>query len=70
LTVAQLEEGFVVANTYLHAAERKLQGLCAACGAGRIIALIPGRFDPDDQRACPTCAGRGHVVKELILRLV
>jgi hypothetical protein len=61
MVTKQLEEGYVAANTYLHAAERRLQGLCAVCGAGKIIRLVPGRFDPADDRACPVCAGDGGV---------
>ena len=57
MVTLQLEEGFVSTNGYVHAARRRLSGLCAVCGAGTIIRLIPGRFDPDDQRACPECAG-------------
>jgi hypothetical protein len=55
----QLEEGFVAENPYLHAARRNLDGLCAACGAGIIVQVVPGRFDPDDQRACPSCSQIG-----------
>jgi rRNA maturation protein Nop10 len=66
----QLEEGFVTSNGVLHAAERRLQGLCAVCGAGKIIQLVPGRFDPDDQRACPVCAGRAIKVQPAGLRLI
>lgn len=65
----RLEEGFVTANGVLHAAERKLHGLCAICGAGKIIQLIPGRFDPEDHRACRACKGLA-AVDEAALRLV
>jgi hypothetical protein len=70
MVAKQLEEGFVSSNGVLHAAERRLQGLCAVCGAGKIIQLIPGRFDPDDQRACPVCAGRSITVEGVKLRAI
>jgi hypothetical protein len=70
MVATQLEEGFVISNLYLHAAERTLDGLCAFCGAGRIVQQVPGRFNPHDGRACPTCAGYGTASNELTLRLV
>jgi rRNA maturation protein Nop10 len=71
LTVCtRLEEGFVISNGYLHAAERTLEGLCAFCGAGKIVTLVPGRFNPDDRRACPICAGFGAAPDAVIFRLV
>jgi hypothetical protein len=66
MTVAtQLEKGFVSSSRYLHAAERILDGLDAFCGAGKIIQLVPGRFDPKDRDACPSCAGYGGVAGDL-----
>jgi hypothetical protein len=71
LTVArQFQEGFVTANGVLHAAQRTLDGLCAVCGAGRILQLLPGRFDPEDRRACPECAGLEESAPVIDLRLV
>jgi hypothetical protein len=70
MVVKQLEEGFVLANSSVHAAERDLEGLRAICGAGRIVQMIPGYFDPEDQRACPACAGLGAATREPTLRLV
>jgi hypothetical protein len=70
MVVKQLEEGFVLDNTSLHAAERDLDGLRAMCGAGRIVQLIPGYFDPDDQRACLACSGRSAATVDVDLRLV
>jgi hypothetical protein len=39
----------------LHAAARGLGGLNAVCGAGKLVQLVPGRFDPDNPNACPSC---------------
>jgi len=39
----------------VHVGVRALSGLKAACGAGRLVQLIPGRFDPDGPDTCPAC---------------
>jgi hypothetical protein len=66
MTVAtQLEKGFIVSDHFVHAAERILDGLDAFCGAGNIVQLVPGRFDPKDRHACPRCAGYGAVAGDL-----
>jgi hypothetical protein len=56
MAATQYEEGYVTNNDYLHAAQRSLSGHCATCGAGKIINLTVGRFDPVHLGACPTCA--------------
>jgi hypothetical protein len=70
MVATQREEGFVTSSRYLHAAERALDGLCAFCGAGPIVQHVPGRFNPHDGRACPTCAGYGTALEAFALHLV
>jgi hypothetical protein len=70
MTVAtHLEKGFVTSSPYLHAAERTLDGLTAFCGFGKVVQLVPGKFDPEDRRACPACAGYGSAPPDRGLRL-
>jgi hypothetical protein len=40
----------------VHAGVRGFGGLSAACGAGRLVQLVPGRFDTDGRDVCPDCA--------------
>jgi hypothetical protein len=49
----------VVIDGALHIVSKKIAGLFAACGAGRIVQLVAGRFDPEDARSCPECRGAG-----------
>ena len=53
---ASAESGLVTADGLRHAATRKLTGSYAACGAGRIVIVRPGRFDVTADDACPVCA--------------
>lgn len=39
----------------VHAGVRGLGGLSAACGAGKLVQLVPGRFQSDAPDACPAC---------------
>ena len=50
------ESGLVTADGLRHAAARRLTGRYAACGAGRIVIVRPGRFDMSAPDACPDCA--------------
>lgn len=52
----QYEAGYVSTDELLHAAKKRIDGVSALCGVGRIVQAVPGRFDSDDPRACPTCA--------------
>ena len=40
----------------VHAARKTLQGMAAICGAGKIVILLGGRFDPAEEHACASCA--------------
>jgi hypothetical protein len=40
----------------VHAVRRRLTGGTALCGAGLIMRIVAGRFDPESQEACPACA--------------
>jgi hypothetical protein len=54
--LAQHESGLVAGEDgYVHAVQKKISGDAALCGAGRITQMIPGRFERDDERACPQC---------------
>lgn len=55
MPTTQHEAGFVAADELLHAAQKKISGSVALCGAGRITQPVTGRFDSDDDRACPVC---------------
>jgi hypothetical protein len=50
------EAGLVTADGIIHAAVRNVSGHGAACGAGRIVRLVVGRFDPDAPASCRLCA--------------
>lgn len=52
----QYETGHVSADERLHAVKKRIDGAIALCGAGRIVQLVPGRFDSDDPRTCSACA--------------
>jgi len=51
----QYEAGTVSSDEQLHAAKKRIDGTSALCGAGRIVQVVPGRFDSDDPNACPRC---------------
>jgi hypothetical protein len=50
------EAGFVSADERLHAATKRIDSTSALCGAGKIVQIVPGRFDTDDPAACAGCA--------------
>jgi hypothetical protein len=52
----QYEAGLVSADERLHAVKKRIDGASALCGAGRIVQLVPGRFDADDPMVCADCA--------------
>jgi hypothetical protein len=52
---SQQEAGLVADDGFVHATHRRVLGNSAACGAGKIVVAIVGRFDPDDRLACPQC---------------
>jgi hypothetical protein len=51
----QHETGLVDGDTAIHAVQKKITGNQALCGAGRISQPLAGRFDSDDEGACPAC---------------
>jgi hypothetical protein len=51
----QHETGLVDGDSAVHAVQNKINGNQALCGAGRISRPMAGRFDPDDEGACPAC---------------
>ena len=53
--VTQFEIGLVTSDDRQHAAKKRVDGAVALCGAGRIVQLVPGRFDSDDPAACEGC---------------
>jgi hypothetical protein len=55
MPVTQHEAGTVSSDDLTHAAKKRIDGTSALCGAGRIVQVVPGRFDSDDPNACPMC---------------
>ena len=57
MTGGVLEAGSIEpADHLVHAVRRRLGGGTALCGAGQIVRVVAGRFDPDSPDACPACA--------------
>ena len=55
--VEALEAGVVhgAGDTRVHAVRMTLEGPVALCGAGPIVAGVPGRFADSDHHACYAC---------------
>jgi len=51
----RFEQGLVAGAASLHAVRKTVRGLTALCGAGAIITVVAGRFDPSWTEACPEC---------------
>jgi hypothetical protein len=50
------ESGRVDGDSRIHAVRRLVNGPVSQCGAGKIVAGVPGRFNPADPDACPECS--------------
>ena len=55
----RLEQGLVPGTSALHAIRRTVRGLTAVCGAGAIVTVVAGRFNPGWRESCPDCAAEG-----------
>lgn len=51
----QVRSGVVDGDGRSHAVERRRLSHRALCGAGRIMLVLPARFDPADRLACGAC---------------
>ena len=56
-SIAAMEAGVVTTpgDIRIHAIRKTLEGRRAACGAGIVLGLVPGRFDEVETGACPAC---------------
>lgn len=55
MTATNAEVGRVTGDDLLHAVKPGISGATAHCGAGRIAARVPGRFEEGLEGACPVC---------------
>ena len=55
MTQTPYEVGSVLDSEELHAVRRTAFGLMAQCGAGKIVIVVTGRFDPTQPKACEAC---------------
>ena len=56
MSASVLEAGSVESSDDVHAVRRRLNGAIALCGAGAIVRIVAGRFDPEAPNACAACA--------------